>query len=385
MPTNLTHEAKKALANYQLAKTLDEKINALEKALSLIPKHKGTEKLCAQIKKRIKELKEEKEERSKKVGKHKKDIFSIKKEGAAQAALIGTTNSGKSSILSALTNAKPEIANYPLTTKKPELGMLLLNEINIQLVELPSIIFPDGKETQFAIRSINFAKNSDIILIVVDGTYDIIKQLSQIFKLFYENGVILGSPKIFVDIKKMPSGGIRIITFGNFKGSLQEIQELLLSIGMKNAVIKIYGDATINDVEDAILRENIYKKGLIVINKFNSAFIKNREEYIKIIQSYGLPYIEISNIEIEKEKLKEAIWNLLDLIRVYTRKDGIISEKPLIVPKGTTVEEIAKIIHKDFIKKLKYARIWGSSVRINGQRVSKEHCLEDKDIIELYI
>jgi len=86
----------------------------------------------------------------------------------------------------------------------------------------------------------------------------------------------------------------------------------------------------------------------------------------------------------QKEKLKETIWNLLDLIRVYTRKDGIISEKPLIVPKGTTVEEIAKIIHKDFVKKLKYARIWGKSVRINGQRVSKEHCLEDQDIIELY-
>ncbi|MFH7836050.1 MAG: TGS domain-containing protein, partial [Candidatus Aenigmatarchaeota archaeon] len=209
-------------------------------------------------------------------------------------------------------------------------------------------------------------------------------QLNQIFKLFYENGIILGSPKIFVDIKKTPSGGIRIITFGNFKGSLQEVQELLLSIGIKNAIIKIYGDATINDVEEAILRENIYKKGLIIINKFNPAFIENKEEYTKAIQSYDLPYIEISNIEIEKEKLKEAIWNLLDLIRVYTRKDGVVSEKPLIVPKGITVGEVAKIIHKDFVKKLKYARIWGKSVKINGQRVSKEHYLEDQDIIELY-
>ncbi|MEM2082943.1 MAG: TGS domain-containing protein [Nitrososphaerota archaeon] len=384
MPTNLTAEAKKALANYQLAKTLDEKIIALEKALSLIPKHKGTEKLCAQIKKRIKELREEKEEKSKKIGRRKKDIFSIKKEGEAQVVLIGTANSGKSSILSALTNAKPEIASYPLTTKKPELGMLHLNEVNIQLVELPSIIFPDGKETQFATRSINLAKNSDVIIVVIDGTYDAITQLNQIFKLFYENGIILGSPKIFVDIKKTPSGGIRIITFGNFKGSLQEVQELLLSIGIKNAIIKIYGDATINDVEEAILRENIYKKGLIIINKFNPAFIENKEEYTKAIQSYDLPYIEISNIEIEKEKLKEAIWNLLDLIRVYTRKDGVVSEKPLIVPKGITVGEVAKIIHKDFVKKLKYARIWGKSVKINGQRVSKEHYLEDQDIIELY-
>ncbi|MEM1574566.1 MAG: TGS domain-containing protein [Nitrososphaerota archaeon] len=385
MPTNLTAEAKKALANYQLAKTLDEKIIALERALSLIPKHKGTEKLCAQIKKRIKELKEEREERTKKVGRQKKDIFSIKKEGIAQVALIGTTNSGKSSILSALTNAKPEIASYPLTTKKPELGMLHLNEVNIQLVELPSIIFPDGKETQFATRSINLAKNSDVILVVIDGAYDAITQLNQIFKLFYENGIILGSPKIFVDIKKTPSGGIRIITFGNFKGSLQEVQELLFSIGIKNAIIKIYGDATINDVEEAILRENIYKKGLIIINKFNPTFIKNKEEYIKIIQSYGLPYIEISNIEIEKEKIKEAIWKILDLIRIYTRKNGIISEKPLIVPRGTTVEEVAKIIHKDFVKKLKYAKIWGKSVKINGQRVSKEHHLEDQDIIEFFI
>ncbi|MEM2783889.1 MAG: TGS domain-containing protein [Nitrososphaerota archaeon] len=385
MPTNLTAEAKKALANYQLAKTLDEKIIALERALSLIPKHKGTEKLCAQIKKRIKELKEEREEKTKKVGRQKKDIFSIKKEGIAQVALIGTTNSGKSSILSALTNAKPEIASYPLTTKKPELGMLHLNEVNIQLVELPSIIFPDGKETQFATRSINLAKNSDVILVVIDGAYDAITQLNQIFKLFYENGIILGSPKIFVDIKKTPSGGIRIITFGNFKGSLQEVQELLFSIGIKNAIIKIYGDATINDVEEAILRENIYKKGLIIINKFNPTFIKNKEEYIKIIQSYGLPYIEISNIEIEKEKIKEAIWKILDLIRIYTRKNGIISEKPLIVPRGTTVEEVAKIIHKDFVKKLKYAKIWGKSVKINGQRVSKEHHLEDQDIIEFFI
>ncbi|MEM2209130.1 MAG: TGS domain-containing protein, partial [Nitrososphaerota archaeon] len=102
-------------------------------------------------------------------------------------------------------------------------------------------------------------------------------------------------------------------------------------------------------------------------------------------QSYGLPYIEISNIEIEKEKIKEAIWKILDLIRIYTRKNGIISEKPLIVPRGTTVEEVAKIIHKDFVKKLKYAKIWGKSVKINGQRVSKEHHLEDQDIIEFFI
>lgn len=385
MPTNLTAEAKKALANYQFAKTLDEKINALEKALSLIPKHKGTEKLCAQIKKRIKELKEEKEEKYRRVGRHKKDIFSIKKEGIAQVSLIGTTNSGKSSILSLLTNAKPEIASYPLTTKKPELGMLFLNGENIQLVELPSIIFPDGKETQFAIKSINFVKNSDLIILVIDGTYNIVTQLSQILKLLYENGVIISNPKVFVDIRKMSSGGIRIITFGSFKDSLKELQELLLSIGIKNAVIRIYGDATINDVEEAILRENFYKKGLILINKFNLSSIRDRKEYFKIINSYGLPHIEISNIKEEKEELKKAIWNLLDLIRVYTRKNGVISEKPLIIPKGATIENIAEMIHKDFVKKLKYAKVWGRSVKINGQRVEKDHRLEDQDIVELYV
>lgn len=385
MPTNLTAEAKKALANYQLAKTLDEKINALEKALSLIPKHKGTEKLCAQIKKRIKELKEEKEEKYRKRGKTKKDVFSIKREGAAQVALIGTTNSGKSSILSALTNAKPEIASYPLTTKKPELGMLFLNEVNIQLVELPAIIFPDGKETQFAIKSINFVKNSDLIAIVIDGTYDIVTQLNQILKLLYENGVVIGNPKVFVDIKKVPSGGIRIITFGNFKDSLKELQELLISIGIKNAIVKIYGDATINDVEEAILRENFYKKALIIVNKFNLASIKNEEDYLMTMNSYGLPHIEIFNIEQEQEELKKTIWNLLDLIRIYTRRNGIIAEKPLIVQKGANIEIIAEIIHKDFVEKLKYARVWGKSVKVNGQRVGKDHCLEDQDIVELYI
>ncbi|MEM2697640.1 MAG: GTPase, partial [Nitrososphaerota archaeon] len=205
MPTNLPHEAQKALAKYQLAKTIPEKIKALEEALSLIPDHKGTEKLRGRIKRRIAELKREAERRaSLKTG--RRDYFTVSKEGAAQVAIIGSTNSGKSSLLRVLTNAKPVVAPYPFSTDKPIPGMMIYEDVEIQLVELPAILTEDLEETQYTTRSLGFAKNADSIIILLDGINNPLKQLEKILELLEETGITIRPRRGEIVLEKKDSG-----------------------------------------------------------------------------------------------------------------------------------------------------------------------------------
>lgn len=169
MPTNLPAEARKKLAEYQAARTIEEKIKVLSEALSLIPDHKGTEKLRRQLRKRLAELRREEEERRRRrVG--GTSVFSVRKGGWAQISLIGAANSGKSSILNILTGASSPVAEYPLTTQRPYLGMMIYENVEIQIVDLPSILTHDLEETSYASKSIGVARNSDLIAIVVDLT-----------------------------------------------------------------------------------------------------------------------------------------------------------------------------------------------------------------------
>ncbi|MCD6592347.1 MAG: TGS domain-containing protein [Thaumarchaeota archaeon] len=383
MPANLPAEAEKALAKYQAARTIEDKIKALEEALSLIPDHKGTEKLRGRIKRRIAELKRE-AERKAALKAARKDYFNIPKEGAAQIAIIGVANSGKSSLLKALTNAKPQISYYPLTTTLPTPGMMIYDNVELQLVELPAILTENLEETQFTNRSIGFAKNSDLILILLDGGLDPAKQLEKILEILNESGITLKPKRCEIEIEKKDSGGIRFVTFGRLKADTREIISLLQSVGIKNAVVKVSGDAGIEDFEDLVIREVVHKKAVIAVNKMDKIGSTSLDLLRKIIGSEEVPIIEISA---EKgyglEKLKQAILKSLDLIRVYTRKGGVKSDKPIILPRNSTIRDLAEVIHREFAEKMKYARVWGRSVRIQGQRVGPDHILEDGDVVEI--
>ena len=383
MPANLPAEAEKALAKYQAARTIEDKIKALEEALSLIPDHKGTEKLRGRIKRRIAELKRE-AERKAALKAARKDYFNIPKEGAAQIAIIGVANSGKSSLLKALTNAKPQISYYPLTTTLPTPGMMMYDNVELQLVELPAILTENLEETQFTNRSIGFAKNSDLILILLDGGLDPAKQLEKILEILNESGITLKPKRCEIEIEKKDSGGIRFVTFGRLEADTREIISLLQSIGIKNAVVKVSGDAGIEDFEDLVIREVVHKKAVIAVNKMDKIGSTSPDLLRKIIGSEEVPIIEVSA---EKgyglEKLKQAILKSLDLIRVYTRKGGVKSDKPIILPRNSTIKDLAEVIHREFAEKMKYAKVWGRSVRIQGQRVGPDHILEDGDVVEI--
>ena len=385
MPANLPAEAEKALARYQAARTIEDKIRALEEALSLIPDHKGTEKLRGRIKRRIAELRRE-AERKASLRATRRDYFHIPKEGAAQVAIIGSANSGKSSLLKALTNAKPQVSDYPLTTTLPAPGMMVYEDVEIQLVELPAILTEDLKETHFTNRSIGFVKNSDLILIVLDGSANPAGQLEKILRILDESGITLKPKRCEIEIEKKDSGGIRFVIFGRLRADQREIMDLLRSIGIRNAVVKVSGDAEPEDFEDLIIRDLKHKKAVIAVNKFDRANPGILKELRKIIGVEEVPILGVSAIGGEGlEELKRGIFDSLSLIRVYTRKDGMRSDKPLILPRSSTVRDLAELIHRDFARKMKYAKVWGRSVKVQGQRVGPDHVLEDGDVVELRI
>lgn len=384
MPANLPAEAQKALAKYQAARTIQEKIRALEEALSLIPDHKGTEKLRRQLKKRMAELRREAERKAAaKAG--RRDLFTVPKEGAAQVVILGSANSGKSMLLRALTNAKPLVAPYQLSTTRPAPGMMLYQDVEIQLVELPAILTEDLQETQFTSRSLGLAKNADEILILLDGASNPARQLERIVALLDDAGVSIKPRRAEVRIEKKDSGGIRLVVFGNFRGSYREVEETLLSVGIRNAVVKVYGDAWMDELEEAVIRETIAKKALIVLNKLDSADPTTVDSIKRFLESHGIPFTAVSaEMGDNLNDLKEKIFRTLDLIRVYTRKDGVVSPKPIVVKRGATVKELAEQIHREMAERMKYARVWGTSVKVQGQQVGPDHILQDGDRVEIY-
>ncbi|MEM4560123.1 MAG: TGS domain-containing protein [Candidatus Caldarchaeum sp.] len=385
MPTNLPAEAQAKLAKYHEAKTVEEKIKALEEALPLIPDHKGTEKMRAQLKTTLARLRRELEKKkSTKVS--RQDVFTVRKEGAATVVLLGAANSGKSTLLNVLTNARPEVGSYELTTTKPVPSMMQVEDVGIQLVELPAVITSSLDETPFTSRSLAVARNADLIALIVDCASRPAEQLDTLVNKLNASGIFLGSRTFEVEVEKKDSGGLRLVVFGKFHGTHERLREALNRIGVRNAVVKIHGEASVENVLDQILRPASFKKAVVVAGRTDLADQKDLQELRQRAGEMNLPLIEvISTKQTTYEEFRKAVYKALELVRVYTQKDGVVNRKPIVVGRGTTVGELALLIHKDFAKNLKYAKVWGASVRIQGQQVGPGHVLSDGDLVELFI
>ncbi len=330
MPANLPPEYFDAEKRFKQASGPAEKVLALEELIATIPKHKGTDKLRGDLRRKLSQLKKEAEtlRRSKKGGRG--DIYVVQREGAAQVALIGFPNSGKSSLLASLTNATPVIADYPISTVTPLPGMMPYEDIQIQLVDLP----PLGNESTDGWVS-GILRITDALLLVLDVTEDLEAQA----ELLIEQ---LGRWRIYI------------------------IESQLLESGSSIGV---------------------FKRALLVSNK--NDYPGTEENFIRLRELYGnyCPCISVSALKKENlEELKRAIFKVSGIIRVYSKPPGKEPDlsTPFTIPKGSTILNLAEAIHKDFVPNLKYSRIWGSA-RFDGQRVEKNYVLKDRDIVEFHI
>ncbi|MCS7124283.1 MAG: 50S ribosome-binding GTPase [Candidatus Bathyarchaeota archaeon] len=389
MPTNLPAEAKRKWAEVSAARNPVEKLRLMEEFLSLVPKHKGTAKLCAQVKKQMAVLRREIQEgKRRKTGKGGPKFF-IEKEGAAQVVILGETNVGKSSLLTAATNAKVEVSSAPYTTKEPVPGMLPYEDIQFQLVEAPALMEGAAEGKAWGLQSLALARNADGLILMVDLTRNPVKQLSTILGELEKTRILVSKPKARVEIeRKFMGAGLRIIVLGKLVDcTFRDVEELLKSYRVTDAVVKIYGEATLDEVEDAIFESTTYKPAIIVANKSD---LENAEANLKLLEDYvggQLPVIAVScRTGQGLEKIGAALFNSLDLIRVYTKEpsERNPSPKPFVLRKGSTVHDLARNIHSDFSENFAYARIWAKRLVFSPQKVGATFVLEDGDVVEIH-
>lgn len=325
MPANLPPQYYETERRYRLARTVEERIQILQEMLAIMPKHKGTEKLQAELKTKISKLR--KEEQKKRAQRRKAYGYHIETEGAAQVVLIGPPNSGKSQLLATLTNANPEVASYPFTTRKPSVGMMEFEDIKIQLIDTPPLSTEPLKWWM-----VEIIRNTDLLVGVLDlGKDDLSEQMQSI---------------------------------------LEKLEQ-----------------SKVNVLEETGEEGYLYKKLLIVANKNDIPEANERFNRLKKCypEKFELLYVSAINLR-GLEELKLLIFSALDIVRVYTKTPGKPPDMhdPLILKRGSTVMDAARSIHKDFSKQLKYARCWGGN-HFQGQRVERHYSLQDKDIIEFHM
>ena len=328
MPTNLPPDYFEVEARYRSASTPEEKVACLEEMLTKIPKHKGTDKLRGDLRKKLSKLKSTAQAR--KAVSRQESAFHIDKEGAGQIAVIGHANVGKSMLVSTLTNAKPEVADYPFTTWKPTPGMMRYENVQFQLIDTP----PTNREF-IEPELIELIRRADIILIVVDIRADPLSQLHSVVDLLRENRIV---PAHIAQ-------------------------------------------------EDAANQPLSVKPVLVLANKNDDEAIDENFEIFKTLLEQDWPLLPISaKTGRNLDRLKEILFEQLDIIRVYSKAPGREPDyqSPFILDRGCTVEEFAGKVHQDFYKQLKSARVWGSAEH-DGIMVGRDYILQDGDVVELRI
>jgi len=330
MPANLTPQYHKAENEYRQASTPEEELRCLEIMLREIPKHKGTDKLQAELKAKISRARVD-AETAKKSGGKRGSVIKIPRQGAGRVVILGGPNAGKSQLLTKLTRATPEVAPYPFTTREPQIGMMTWEDIAIQLVDTPPITADLFDPT---VQSL--IRGSDVAILMVD----------------------LGA-----------DDGIE---------GLQAVLEKLS--GTKTRL----GKETYLDEEDIGLS---FTQTLLVLNKIDDPEAEDRLAMLREFCPTDFVEYRISAETGEGlEILRDAIYKALDVVRVYTKlpqKKEADFDKPFTVKRGGTLLDIAEMVHKDLAENFKYARVWGTAVH-DGSMMKGDYVVHDKDIVEIH-
>ena len=327
MPTNLPPEYYEAERKYKEALSNNEKVAAIEEMLSTIPKHKGTDKLRADYRRKLSKLKTE-AHAQKKVSRHESQ-FHIEKEGDARVMIVGSANTGKSSLVSLLSNAHPEISESPFSTWAPTPGMFEIEEVHLQLIDTPPI-----NRDYIEPECYDLLRTSDLIIVILDLQSYPIRQLEE---------------------------------------ALTKLEEGKIAPMRKKG-----------DYKDKVLK---YIPMMIVVNKMDDSVFKDEYDVLEELLSDEWDPVPISiKNKFNIDGLAKQILKKLDIIRVYSKPPHHEADlsRPFVLKRESTIGDFANKVHHDFYDKLKSARVWGSGL-YDGQQVGKDHILNDGDIVELHI
>jgi ribosome-interacting GTPase 1 len=350
MPTNVTPEFKRAKEAFQKARDPAERLVHLKEMLRAVPKHKGTEHLQADIKSRIKDLTDELAG-PKKGGARTGPTHAVRPEGAAQIALVGPPNSGKSSLHVRLTASHAEVGPYPFTTHAPLPGMLPYEDVLFQLIDLPPIGV-DVMEPWIP----NSLQPAHAVLLVVDlTTPGCVENVAAIRERLDEKRITLS--------EKWPG-----------------------ALDPSHLVFPELAESSTSGVEEDDDPFRIHLPTLLVANKSDLHPDADEIGILEELIGVRYPAISVSSETGEGlDRIGPTLFRGLQIVRVYTKIPGhpADDDKPYTVFLGDTVYDVARLVHRDIAASLKFARIWGSG-KFDGQQVGKDHPVNDGDVVELH-
>jgi uncharacterized protein len=326
MPANLTPDYHRAEQRLRLARTNDEKIDALEEMLRVMPKHKGTDHLQADLRSRIAKLRKDSGKKAGRGG----FSHTVPREGAAQVAMVGPPNTGKSSLVRALTHATPEVGDYPFTTREAVPGMMPFEDIAFQLVDLPPISEQHAEPWVFDI-----VRHADLVWVVLDAV-DALEGFDEVQRLLDGRNIGL-----------VPASRGQILDDGTVK---------------------------------------FRKPALVLLNGSDRPGAADAAEVLDDLLEHRWPLFPVSAVtRAGVDDLKRRTFQVLDIMRVRTKQPGkpVDSGAPFTLPTGATVGHLAARIHKDLVAGMKFARVWGKSA-FDGQAVQQDHVLMDGDVVEIH-
>lgn len=330
MATNLTPQYHRAEEEYRRAATAEDEVKWLEVMLREMPKHKASEKLQSDVKQKLARARKELEQ-ERKVGGTRGHGVRIPRQGAGTGVILGGPNGGKSQLLSVLTRATPTIAPYPFTTQAPLPGMMLFEDVLVQLIDTPPIT-PDFFETYMQ----GLIRGADLALLVVDlATDDGLEQAQAVFE--------------------------RLAATKTRLGATSHLDEDDIGIS--------------------------FTQTRLIFNKIDLPGAAERAALFRELYPHELPEHRASaTTGVGLDELRAAVYKALGVIRVYTKRPGakdVGLDRPFTLPRGGTVLDVARLVHKDLAEKFKFGKLWGAGVH-DGTQVKGDHVLSDRDVLELH-
>ncbi|RLE46666.1 GTP-binding protein [Candidatus Woesearchaeota archaeon] len=358
-----------------------EKIKEIEKQLAKARYNKATEKWFGLMKSRIAQLKRKQEERKAKKGKG--EGFFVKKSGDATVIMMGFPSVGKSTLLNALTGAKSKTGAYEFTTLKVIPGVMHYNQAKIQILDVPGIISGAAAGKGRGKEVLAMGRNADLILITIDAQHP--EHYKALLKEIYDSNIRINQKKPNIKITKKEKGGISISSITKQKLSKETFIEILKNYKIANADVVLRETVNIDQFIDVIENNRKYIPAIVVITKTDLIDTKTLEKLKKEFKEAAFISAETGK---GIKELKEKIFETLNFARIYlkeiNKKPDL--EEPMVLKKPVTLKTVCEHIHRDFVKKFKYARVWGKSAKFPGQdfrKLDKE--LEDGDIVEIHL
>jgi uncharacterized protein len=359
----------------------NEEIKRLEEEIANTKYNKRTQSHVGLVKAKLARLKEKDEQR--KSGGKKGEGYTVKRSGDATVVLLGFPSVGKSTLLNALTNAESMTAAYAFTTVSVIPGMLEYEHAKIQILDMPGILRGASDGTGRGKEVLSVIRGADMVLMVVDINHP--EHIPILMHELDNTNVRMNQHKLDIRIRKTAKNGIRIGRTVHTELSDETITAVLKEFKMNNAEVLIREPLNVDQFIDIIEANKAYMPGVVALNKADTVSYEKAQDV-----KYETKADAIISAEkrVGIEELKRIIFDKLSFIRIYLKEPGKDPDLkvPLIMKKGCRIKDVCDKLHRDFVSKLKFVRIWGVSSKFPGQKLmSLEHELLDKDIVELHM